>query len=61
MYLEFVVGPILALLVSLKYSQQQVEKLNDKCKRLDDKIELLVTAGKEDLKEREELQKRLKK
>ena len=61
MYLEFVVGPILALLVSLKYSQQQVEKLNDKCNRLDDKIELLVTAGKEDLKEREELQKKVEK
>ena len=59
MYLEFVVGPILALLVSLKYSDQQVEKLNDKCNRLNDKIELLVIAREEQLKERKELQKKI--
>ena len=59
MYLEFVVGPILALLVSLKYSDQQVEKLNDKCNRLNDKIELLLIAREEQLKERKELQKKI--
>ncbi len=53
--IELAVGPILALLISLKYSQQIKDKQDKQYKELEQTVEQIVT--KSELSDKETLQK----
>ncbi len=53
--IELAVGPVLALLISLKYSQQIKDKQDKQYKELAETVQLIVT--KSELSDKETLQK----
>ena len=47
MYLEYIVGPVLGLLLGMKYTKMNVQAQEAAIKSLESKVELLQTAVKE--------------